>query len=377
MRRVPEELEIARRAMAIAYAPLKLLPTRLNKVVMLSRQENSTPFEFEMIRNELTSRHPEVEVVEISQRLEEGVWAKTEFFFALWRSLYHLATSKVCVLDSYWPAVSALEHKADLVVFQMWHSMGKIKQSGKKTVGKEGGRKRSVARIMRIHDGYDYVIAGGSAWNQFYRESFGVSDAAILNIGLPRADCLVNDREEIADRIYAKYPELREGPVVLYAPTFRRGQGSASAARRVVSRLGPAGFKVIVRGHANQPLLASSEGHWSCPEFRPLELLTVADFLVTDYSAIAVEGALAGVPTFYYVYDLPQYKKTTGLNIDLEKELPGLTYRSTAGLLRAMNKPYPSEVFETYRSKYLFDDPGHSTADLVCALEEKGGLCTP
>ena len=132
---------------------------------------------------------------------------------------------------------------------------------------------------------------------------------------------------------------------------------------------------MIVRGHANQPLLAPKEGHWSCEEFKALELLAVADFLVTDYSAIAVEGALAGVPTFYYVYDLPQYKRTTGLNIDLEKELPGLTYRSTAGLLRAMRKPYPVDVFERYRDKYLFEDPGHSTLDLACALEEKGGLC--
>lgn len=370
------KVEFARKMMAAAYAPLKALPTQPDKIVLLSRQENSTPFEFQMLRNELLARHPGVRVVTISQRLDEGPLGKWLFFVALARSLYHLATAKVCVLDSYWPAVSALDHKEDLTVFQMWHSMGKIKQSGKKTVGKEGGRRRSVARIMRIHDGYDYVIAGGPAWNRFYRESFGVEDDAILNIGLPRADYLLNEREEIAARIHRKYPELREGPVVLYAPTFRRGYGSASAARNIVSRLAPAGYHVIVKGHANQPLLAPTDEHWTCEDFSALELLTVADFVVTDYSAIAVEAALANVPTFYYIYDLEQYERTNGLNIDLVKELPGLTYRSTAGLLRAMRKPYPREVFEEYRRKYLFDDPGHSTADLVLALEQKGGLRT-
>ena len=48
-----------------------------------------------------------------------------------------LRPASVCVLDSYWPAVSVLHHKKQLAVIQMWHAMGKIKKSGYQSLGKK------------------------------------------------------------------------------------------------------------------------------------------------------------------------------------------------------------------------------------------------
>lgn len=367
---------VARASMRLIYSVAKLLPTNRNKITFLSRQSNVTPLDFEMLIDELRHRNPAVQVAAIARRLDPGVGNQVRYGAALLASMYHLATSKVCVLDSYWPAVSALDHKRELVVFQMWHAMAKLKKSGKATVGRPDGRSRAISELMRMHEGYDRVVAGAPAWNRFYMESFGIPQEALINIGLPRADYLVNQRDEISARILEVYPEFEEGPVVLYAPTFRAGGGVGPWAKDLVSRLSPAGFKTIVKGHANQTLLAPEHDYWECEEFSAVELLTVADFLVTDYSAISVEGALIDVRTFFYAFDLDEYSRNNGLNIDLEGEYPHLVCRDAADVLAALGNDYPLAEFEKFKHDYVLSDPGHSTQDLATAIFEDGGLCT-
>lgn len=103
--------------------------------------------------------------------------------------------------------------------------MGKIKASGRQTVGKPQGWNKDVARLMRMHEGYDYVIAGGKAWNAAYEASFGIDESKILNLGLPPSSYLLDNRKRLRKKILARYPQLANKPVVLYAPTFRRGGG--------------------------------------------------------------------------------------------------------------------------------------------------------
>ncbi len=363
-------------AMKTAYAGLKLLPQKQNKVVLLSRQSDSLPLDFELLKKRLAQKHPRVEVSAVHRRLEPTLVSGLLFSWALARSMYHLATAKVAVLDSYWPAVSALDHKKGLKVFQMWHAMGKIKQSGRITAGKSDGRDQAIATLMRQHEGYDYVVAGGEFWNPFYRESFHVEESALLNIGLPRADFLLENREATRKRFTELYPDLAQGPTVLYAPTFRAGGRHGSSAKNLVEALAPAGYKVIVKGHSNQKLDDVAGEHWLCPEFSAPELLNVVDFLVTDYSAIAVEAALVGTPTFYFLYDLEEYLQTNGLNIDLPAEVPSLVLETPQQVADALAAPYPQGEYEAYRQKVLFENPGQSTDQLVRALIEKGGLCT-
>lgn len=348
-----------------------------NKIVFLSRQSNSPSIDFQLVVQELQRRHPDIEVVFVCRRMEKGYRSKLRFAFSQVSSLYHLATSRVAVLESYWPAVSAIQHRPELTVFQMWHAMGKIKASGKQTVGKPQGWNKDVARLMHMHEGYDYVIAGGKAWNNAYRASFGIDSATILNLGLPRADYLLHQRQQIRARIFEKYPQLEEKPVILYAPTFRRGGGVGLRAKRLVAALNLEKYELIVKGHSNQPLLSDRVGVLECRGFSGMELLTVADFVITDYSAIAVEAAVLGVKTFYYLYDYDVYQEQNGLNLDLPAEFPELVFFEARSLARALNKEYPEAAYQRYRDKYLFENVGRSTQAIVDAIYEKGKLCLP
>ena len=327
--------------------------TNPNKIVFLSRQSNSPSIDFQLVVQELQRRHPDIEVVFVCRRMEKGYRSKLKFAYSQIYSLYHLATSRVAVLESYWPAVSAVQHRPEITVFQMWHSMGKIKASGRQTVGKPQGWNKDVARLMRMHEGYDYVIAGGKAWNAAYEASFGIDESKILNLGLPRADYLLDNRKRLRKKILARYPQLANKPVVLYAPTFRRGGGVGLRAKRLVSALDLNKYELIVKGHSNSPLLSDSVGVLNCQGFSGMELLAVADFVITDYSAIAVEAAVVGVKTFYYLYDYDVYQEQNGLNLDIPAEFPELVFFEARSLVKALDKEYPTAAFQRYIDKYL------------------------
>lgn len=365
----------ARGVLSALYFPMRALPVDDCKVVFLSRQSDGLTLDFQMAIDGLREDAPQAKIVTICARTGSGVEAQARFLAATLRSLYHLATSKVVVLDAYWPAVSAVNLRRGVTVFQMWHSLGKIKQSGRANLDKEAGRDQDLARTMRMHEGYDFVVAGAPAWNRFYRESFNVRDDQLLNIGLPRGDYLYNQREQIRGRVLAKYPQLTERPVILYAPTFRRVGATDEGLEKLLETLDTDRYTVVVKAHPNQPLPESVQT-LSCAEFTAPELLTVADYLVTDYSAIAVEAAVIDVPTYYYLYDLEQYLATNGMNLDLEKETPGCTFRTAAELAEALERPYPQQTLQNYKEKFVVSELGVATKNLTQAILGKGRLCT-
>lgn len=369
-------------ALSVMYAPLKLLPSRQGKLFFVSRQSDTPPIDACLLFEELEERNACTEIVCICNRVQPGFGGAIRFFLDLTRSLYHLSTSRVCLLDSYWPAVSVLSHKRTLKVVQMWHSLGKVKQSGWQTVGKPGGRSKPVASLMKMHAGYDFVIAGGRAWNRFYRESFNIAEEVICNVGLPRIDYLLRERDSMRERVFARYPELREKPLVLYAPTFRRGL-SFSDGRHVgnlLATLKEYSFNVVVKAHPNQPLDAEGGAFFVCEGFASADVLAAADYLITDYSAIALEGAVLNVKTLYYVPDYDEYRLENGLNLDLFEAMPGCVFVEAGELAAALCGTYPQASLDEYRKRYLPSSLGGSTkalADIVYAagLFEANSVC--
>lgn len=131
---------LLRWVMNFIYFFLKLCPTDKNKVLFLSRQSNTVTEDIDFLSRRLVELKPETNIVIITKRADKDFASMLEYAFVTLKSMYHLATASVCVLDSYWPAVSVLHHKKQLAVIQMWHAMGKIKKSGYQSLGKKFGR---------------------------------------------------------------------------------------------------------------------------------------------------------------------------------------------------------------------------------------------
>lgn len=358
--------------MAMLYAPLRCLPTNHKKVVFLSRQESTVNLDFRLLQHSLKKKKKDIKIVNICKRCDAGLKDHLIFAWCLLKSLYHIATAKVCVLDTYWPAISMLKHKKELTVIQLWHAMGKIKQSGYQALGKEGGRDRRMAEAMAMHKNYDIVIAGGEAWNPFYCQSFGVEEEVLLNCGLPRMDYLLQMENKTREKILKEYPEFLEKTVLLYAPTFRRGWEAHW--EELAECIDFDRYILILKSHPNQKLDKVAKEVYTCDEFKAVDLLTVCDYLITDYSAIAVEGAVLNRKTYYYVYDYEEYDKKNGLNINLFETMLGCVFKHAADLKKVLEEEtYPQERLDEYRKKYLPKQLGVSTKTISNTIIEKMG----
>ena len=350
----------------IIYFFMKFRVTKPGKILFLSRQSNEVNLDFRMIQEELLKREPWLEIVTICNRLEgENSGGLVSFAKDTLRSMYHMANSGVVILDSYWPAVSLLKHKDDLTVIQIWHALGKIKKSGYQTLGKEGGRGLEVAKLMKMHRGYDYIIAGGKAWNDAYMASFGTTSDKLLNFGLPRIDYLLNTTEEKQIEIYKKYKEFIGKKVVLYAPTFRRNiKDPKPYAVKLMEAMKADDIVFIAKSHPNQFVGIPD----TCPDFSTDDLLSIADYVITDYSATAVEAAILGVKTLYYVYDFEDYSSKNGMNINLYDEMPDCVFKDAEKIAEIIRTDdYNTEALRNYQEKFLPEELGTST-EKICNL---------
>ena len=361
-------ITLLRWVMNFIYFFLKLFPTDRNKVIFLSRQSNTVTEDFDFLARRLEELKPDVRIVMITKRIDKGIGNLLSYSIAPLRSMYHLATARVCVLDSYWPAVSVLHHKKQLAVIQMWHAMGKIKKSGYQSLGKKFGRSDVIARQMRMHRNYDVVIAGGRAFNPFYCASFDIEPDILYNVGLPRMDKL---REGVADaerEFYDIYPTLRRKKIVLYAPTFRKGQ--ALDPKELVKAFHFDGSQVlIIKRHPNQLLVVDNLAPaLTCPGIPTSMILSVCDCVITDYSAITIEAALLGKPVYFYLFDYEDYLDHNGLNVKLFDEFPDCIFRDPEKLADAIDSgEYDMDNYRRFCRKYLPDQNGRAT-DKIAGL---------
>lgn len=351
--------------MKLLYAILKLFPSKNYKVLFLSRQSDELSLDFILLKEKMEQKAQEpIKIVCICNRVDDEKKGLGSFAVDTIRSMYHLSTSKVCVLDAYWPAVSMLKHKKSLTVVQMWHAIGKIKKSGYQTLDKESGRSKKTAELMDMHKGYDYIIAGGSAFNQFYCESFRTTEDKLVNIGLPRIDHLLNTKEANCKKALELYPVFKEKKVILYAPTFRRNIELKWDS--LLENIDFNNYVLVLKSHPNQKISCEHEGVMLCEEMKAVDLLAACDYLITDYSAIALEGAVLNKKTYYYLYDYEEYTTKNGINLNPFESMPGCAFRDGKELISCLQKEeYPMDVLEEYRRKYLPENLGTSTEALA------------
>lgn len=350
------------------YCILKIFASTKDKVLFCSRQSNELPLDFKLIMEELERRDIDVQYVCICRNIGSGIGDYIKFFVAMLSSMYHLATARVCILDSYWPPVSLLKHKKSLTVIQIWHAIGKIKKSGHASVGAVSGRSTSSAKLLNMHENYDHIIAGAKVWNDYYCESFGVHEDVLLNYGLPRIDYLINTAEANRKRFFEENPQLREKKIILYAPTFRRNMEAKWD--QIIDKVDYSKYALIIKNHPSQRIYGekpSGDVHYF-DDWKTMDLISVSDYVITDYSAIALEAAVLNKKTYYWTYDYEEYLANNGLNINLHQAAPGHVYADIKALLTAIEEDrYDRAVLDAYRNKYLPEDLGRST-EKICDL---------
>ena len=357
----------------LIYFFLKLFPTKKNKVTFISRQVNEESLDFKEIRTRLDKKGYKSKV--LCKRMGKGFKNYLKYNFHIYRQMYHIATSKVCVIDSYIIPISVLNHKKSLYVLQIWHSIGKIKMSGYQTLGhrKSTGvfdfeNNKTTALKMRMHKNYNNIIAGGKSFNEFYCKSFNCDESLILNYGLPRIDVLLKNENKTKKTINKKYPQTTKKINVCYLPTFRKYE--VPEIKDFINGFDFDKFNLIIRCHPNQKIDFKCEKLMDLNGFSTIDILSIADYVITDYSAVALEAMVLNKKIIYYLFDHDRYMNENGMNLDPLKSLPNYSFLTKEDVFNCLNQKYDMKDLNKFRKKYLPDCMGKSTTLIVNKIIE-------
>ncbi len=362
-------LAIATLGLKLLYLLFRPFPVS-NKVVMLSRESDSEPIDFMLLRQALEELSPETEVVSFCRKQTKSTNPFSYSLF-LFRSLYHIATARVAVTDTYSIPLCVLHHKKELKIVQIWHALGAVKQFSYQCLDRPGGRSSKMAQQMKMHRNYDYILCASEATREIYAQAFDTPVERILPIGMPRVDYIQRPAPGLRERFLSRRPELRGKLLLLYLPTFR--EGVDEGVERMVSAAAQweDSAALLVKPHplSRFPLPAVNR---TGKEWSTYDLMKICDAVITDYSASSLEAALLHKPVYFYLFDKESYIRSQGLNIDPEEELPLASFRQAEALMKsAVSGGYDIQALNRYCERYVEtaqENNTQSVARFICQL---------
>lgn len=331
------------------------------RVALLSRQSSKMSLDFQLLVEKLRADNPGLEVAACLTDPETK--DAGSFVGNTLRQLMLAQTSSVVVIDGYVPAVSVPAKRRGITVIQLWHALGALKKFGYQCLDTPYGRSSDSARILKMHRNYDYVIAGGSWTVDSFSLAFDCDRDCMRVLGLPRVDYLASDyfqqrRQSVRESILRDYPQLEDDvSTIVYAPTFRRGDDEFARHMidEVLAGLPKLDCNLVVAGHPLEGLAGAIEFPIRVitgTGYRTIDLIQVADAVITDYSAIAYEAMIIGRPTYFFVPDIDEYRRSPGLNVDPTIEYPESTSREFASLLEMAMKGLGGAVMHAETPKH-------------------------
>lgn len=360
-------LSIGRGFLNLIYCFHKLCPVK-NRISFISRQSKEPSTDVLMLAEELRQQSPDTEVVISCRMIDPGLIGKIRYFFHMITKQMHLfATSQVVILDGYCIGACMLKHRKNLKIVQMWHAMGALKKFGYCTVGEKEGCSRAVAQGMRMHQNYNVIFISSEACREPMAAAFGCEEDRLEVMPLPRTDLILDPEvcEKNRRRIRERYPQIGKRKVILYAPTFRKNQDIRPYVKDLISAVDTKKYCLIVKLHPLDQKRVRTNRAIVDTEFSSLEMLSVADYVISDYSAFIFEAAVAGKPLFLYIPDQKKYNTQRGFLINPEKEIPAYRSGKAQRIMQAIeNGAYDLESIRKFAQKYV-DVKGNSTKNMA------------
>ena len=339
----------------IVYVPFKLILKPQNKITMLSRQSNSIPVSYQLIEKSLRERNSEINIVILAKKLEGNLLNKIGYCFHILQQMYHIATSKIIIVDGYCIPVSVLTHKTEQIFVQTWHALNIIKKFGYLSLDRPSGTKKEVAEVMCMHRNYTHILCAGKITGELLKKSFESPKSEILTFGLPYVDYILSPQQIIVDDMRRSYPQLKQKKNILYVPTFRKKR--CIDLNWISEKLDLEKYNVIVKLHPvdREGVRGSIDSRIILDEkFTTHQWFWISDYVITDYSGVGIEAALLDKKLYFYLFDKKQYEEEVGLNVNLyEEPIAKYVTESVDDLVEMLEDEYEFELLKQYREKYI------------------------
>ena len=358
-------IRIAILVLNLLYLPLKLFKTK-NKITYISREQNTPSLDFILLEKQMKKDVEGIKQVMLTKKIGKGILEKLSYAFHIFIQMYHIATSKVVLVDTYIITVSVLKHKKSLKVIQIWHALGAVKKFGYQILGKTEGSSEMLANCMKMHKNYDYITCASTATAKFFSEAFNTSIEKIKIIGMPRVDYILNTNKN--QKILKENPNYAEKKTILYIPTFRKNK--QVYLDEIINSVDLEKYNLIIKIH---PLdnTTVDEKYLIKGSFSTYDVMKFADYIISDYSATVIEASILHKPLFLYVYDIDEYKDTRGLNVNITEELKEYTSKDFKKIMNIIeNDIYDFGALEKFRNKYV-ETYNENNTENVCKLIEE------
>lgn len=386
-------LYILRLHLTSVYFFIKIFTKRKKQVFLLSRQYNKLSLNYHKIIEELEKENIRYKVIckkldsqindsvrtqgnysnfhKLFSKLLKNLGSAFKYYFSLYKQMRYIALSKVVIVDGYNLPVSLLKHKKGTKIIQLWHALGAVKQFGYQTIGKKDGINPNVSHILKMHENYDYVISGSKEMNKYFAKAFNVSKEKVLPIGTPTYDYMKVIDNNILEKIYIKYPILKKKLNVLYSPTFRNS--GKTGIKQIIENFDFNKCNLIITSHPKVKYdIKNSKVIYINPnEFSSYDIVKLSDYVITDYSSLMIDAAIANKKILLYVYDYEDYKEGNGLNIDLLKEYPNITKKRASEILKIISDDtYDMAEFQKFKDKYTINENRSSLDRIITLIKE-------
>jgi CDP-glycerol glycerophosphotransferase (TagB/SpsB family) len=359
--------------MKVLYKLTKYRKIKNNRIVLMSERRDDLTGNFEYVYDILKEDN-DLEIIQFFRNKPIKNFTIKEMI----RYSNLIATSKVILLDDFYPIIHNFILKKDTKLIQLWHAVGAFKTFGFSRMGKIGGTPQKSPN----HRNYNYAIVSSNEIKDFYAEGFGLSNEKILATGIPRTDVLFNEEYKnlIKEKLYNEFPSIKEKKVILFCPTFR-GMGKNDAFYPMV-KFNPEKFVdsltnsdeyiLIIKHHPFvKEKIKISKSYKNkildLSEYSEInDLLFITNILITDYSSVIFESSILDIPMLFYSYDLEEYIRDRDFYYDFRAFVPGKIISSFEELIEAINnQDFHSYKVSTFKNRFFNDFDGRSSERVV------------
>ncbi|MCK1993413.1 glycerophosphotransferase [Peribacillus muralis] len=229
---------------------------------------------------------------------------------------YELCTSKV-VITNYRTNEFFIKRKNQYYI-QTWHSSLRLKQIEKDAEEHLPSQYIQMAKKDSLK--CDLLLAGCHDSTEILERSFWYN-GEIFKKGIPRNDFLFHFDPKQRQGILTKLGIPEGTKVILYAPTFRKGNSTEmynldySSTLKTLKQKFSGNWVFLVRLHphllCDKNNLIKGEHVMDVTAYDDIqELLSISDILISDYSSMIFDFSITKRPCFLYVPDLLEYTNT-------------------------------------------------------------------
>ena len=290
----------------------------------------------------------------------------------------YILTSKVIVTDDYVSLLKNVRLRENQKVIQLWYAGGALRRFGLDSPDKD-----SRIDEYKFHSQYTDVCVSSEYVRQFYAHAFGVEMDVIKAVGNPRTDLIINEDKlkESRESICSKHPLLKDKKkIYVYLPTNREYEDESKAFNPQLNweELNDELYDdeiFILSRHPNMKeeyikgMLYPRVKDYTMDS--AMELLSVADVVITDYSAIMFDSTIMEIPMVFYCPDYDTYDCDFYLNY--ERDVPGEIIKDPNELLEAIRRAGENgykESIKAFKEKEMGACDGKSTDRVVELIKD-------